>query len=302
MFDRSRYNWAATQVDTCLKFDFGVPAPILTAAKKVMDDDGFFKDVRKAKEASDLNWYSAMAMVGGQTLADLHNNDHDNVPASLSIALINTSAAAMVMTKGFGVPQAQAWVEEQYQIFGVLEDKSGSNEKIESNGCEHESPYIEAISVATEMFDWEQEEIEHISALATKWDILDAKDIAEVFGISEDVEHAPWELTPMFHAAMHIGYLNAIEALRDDIREELDQGGDSLQDLSVVKLMLIESMEAKFAVRYQELVEAVFRVCGWDWDERTKGNAHFFANHLDKVDMPKHVIREKLIARLRDSQ
>jgi hypothetical protein len=302
MFDRSRYNWAATQVDTCLKFDFDVPLPILTAAKKVMDDDDFFSDVKKAKEDSDLNWYSAMAMAGGQTLANLHNNDHDNVPVSLSIALINASAAAMVMTKGFGVPQAQAWIEEQYQTFGVLEDKSVSNEKIESNGCEHESPYIEAISVATEMFDWEQEEIEHISALATKWDILDAKDIAEVFGISEDVEHAPWELTPMFHAALHIGNLYGIEELKDEIREELNQGGDTLKDLNVLKLAFIEGVENRFVVRYQELVEAVFRVCGWDWDDRTKGNAHFFAKHLDKVNMPKPVIREKLIARLRASQ
>jgi len=302
MFARSRYNWAATQVETCLKFDFDVSDLILKASKHALEDDSFFRDVKKAKDSSDINWYAAMAYVGGQTLADLHNEDHDNVPVPLSVALIHVSAAAMVMTKGFGVPQAQEWIEEQYETFGVLEHNNGSPDKSNSDNVEETSPYSKAVAAATDMFDWEEDDVEQVSAEVAKWELPAAEELAEVFGISDDIDHTPWELHPMFQAGLHIARMNVIEELKQEIAEELENGGSSLQDLSVIHIMLLEGVEAKSANRYQELVEAVFKVCGWDWDERAKGNAHFFAKNLDKVGMSKPDMRDAMISLIRKIQ
>ena len=302
MFARSRYNWAATQVETCLKFDFGVTDLILKASKMVLEDDAFFRDVKKAKDASDINWYAATAFVAGQTLADVHNEDHANVPLPLSVGLIHVSAAAMVMTKGFGVPQAQEWIEEQYETFGLLDDGSGNPDGADSGDVEEESPYLDAVAVAAEMFDWDEDEVDRISDEVSEWGIRAAEEIAEAFGISDDIDHTPWELNPMFQAGMHIARVNVIQDLKEEISDELDKGGDSLQDLSVIHIMLLEGVEAKSASRYQELVEAVFKVCGWDWDERAKGNAHFFAKNFDKAGMSVEDIRDAIISLIRKMQ
>ena len=302
MFARSRYNWAATQVETCLKFDFGVTDLILKASKLVLEDDAFFRDVKRAKDASNVNWYAATAAVGGQTLADVHNEDHANVPLPLSVGLIHVSAAAMVMTKGFGVPQAQEWVEEQYETFGLLDEGSDNSDGVDSGEIEEESPYLDAVALAAEMFDWDEDEVDRISHEVLEWGIRTAEEIAEAFGISDDIDHIPWELNPMLQAGMHIARINVIQDLMEEISDDLDKGGDSLQDLSVIHIMLLEGVEARSANRYQELVEAVFKVCEWDWDERAKGNAPFFAKNLDKVGMPVADIRDAIISLIRKMQ
>ena len=108
MFSRSRYNWAATQVETCLKFDFGLTDFQISLAQVVLNDDAFFRDSERIKKQMDCNWYFAIAYVAKDALAKLS----DSVERPMRLGIIYAAAGGMVMTKELGVPHAQAWIEE----------------------------------------------------------------------------------------------------------------------------------------------------------------------------------------------
>ena len=63
------------------------------------------------------------------------------MPLPLSVGLIHVSAAAMVMTKGFGVPQAQEWIEEQYETFGLLDEGLGNPDGTDAQDIESSSVF-----------------------------------------------------------------------------------------------------------------------------------------------------------------
>ena len=300
MFDRSRYNWAATQVETCLKFDFGADDAQVVSSKEVLELDSFFSDVKRAKNADKLNWYAAIGLVSGQTLADLHSADHQNVPISISLGLINAAAAAMVMTKAFGVPQAQVWIDEQMEQFGVVKSTKEKTAGLSDSDSAEESPFPNAFGIVTDKFHWEDEDVAHYSEESNSWTSQGAYELAQTFEIDEELDHIPWELHPLMGAAMHIARHAAIQAVREDMRSDLDEGAERLSDIGIVTLMVSETSELECANKYLELVEATFGAMDLEWDERLRDNAQFFAKNLDKAGITDAMLKEHMTSQLRE--
>ena len=61
MFDRSRYNWAVTQIETSCKFDYAATEEAIDAIKGFLDSDEIYRGVNQARKQNDLDWYQAIA-------------------------------------------------------------------------------------------------------------------------------------------------------------------------------------------------------------------------------------------------
>lgn len=162
--------------------------------------------------------------------------------------------------------------------------------------------YRKAIQKAAARFNWEESDLEGISEEAAGWELQQAVDLAEAFSI-DGLDHPPWELNPMFQAGMYLARVKALENLRDEMRDELrsenDNGGESLRDLSVIHLMFLETHNGNLMGKYLELAETVSELTGLEWEESLVGNLHFFANNLEKLGITDEAIREQTIALVR---
>lgn len=61
MFNRSRYNWATTQVETSGKFDFALPESAIQLMKAILADDDLYSEVNRVRKNTGSTWYEAIA-------------------------------------------------------------------------------------------------------------------------------------------------------------------------------------------------------------------------------------------------
>ena len=294
MFARSRYNWATSQVETCLKFDFGLANFQIDLAKFILEDDAFFRDCERIKKELDCNWYFAVAYVAKDALAKLS----DSVERPLRLGIIYAAAGGMVMTKELGVPHAQAWIKEQLETFSTQNDGEAENSS-DSNALppDEESPFPFAMRLAARKFDWGGDDSDRYSTDAHEWTQEGAYEIATAFGLdNDDFDHVPWELHPMLQAAIHIARHECVKAIMEEMREQREELGNELQDLNVLILMMLETSELDAASKYLDIVEATYETLDLEWEDKFRGNAHFFAANLAKVGMPEEYIREEMIS------
>ena len=63
MFERSRYNWAITQVETSCKFDYGATEEGLEMVKIFLNSDEVFEMTNAQRKTAGQGWYKALAAV-----------------------------------------------------------------------------------------------------------------------------------------------------------------------------------------------------------------------------------------------
>ena len=89
-----------------------------------------------------------------------------------------------------------------------MDEGSGNPDGTDAQDIEEVAPYLDAVAVAAEMFDWDEDEVDRISDEVSAFGIRAAEEMAEAFGIADDIAIPPWELNPMFQAGMHIARIN----------------------------------------------------------------------------------------------
>jgi len=300
MFARSRYNWASSQVDTCLKYDFGTEAGWLRSANKVMEDDDFFLDVKYAKDKQNWNWYAAIAWAAGEKLASLHNDLRKDAPRDLSFSLIIVAAAATVLTKGMGVPQAEEWIEKQCITFGLVHHDDSEGED-STNGQEDfvdiAWPFDDlAGTQKSEGQKWSIEELTDVFLGADNWPQEELFRIADALGISDGLDHTPWEFVPLLTAAVFIEQSNIL----DEVQEEMRDGNTEYDDLNVLAVMMHQTVVQENAMNCLELLEPLYAVMNLEWDEQIKGNVGFFVTKLEAVGISRESLKTALIEAIGD--
>ena len=123
MFDRSRYNWAATQVETSCKFDFAATDEEVDVIKSFLAQDALFEMTNARRKRDGLNWYHALAAV----MRSLKNNGGE---VELQVAQLQLYALifAACATKA-GVTASSSFLEvlaDSYEVFGL--DRSEMDE------------------------------------------------------------------------------------------------------------------------------------------------------------------------------
>lgn len=77
MFDRSRYNWATTQVEASCKFEFAATDEAIDSIKSFLAQDEMFEMTNARRKSGGVDWYHALAAV----LFSLRdNNNEDELP------------------------------------------------------------------------------------------------------------------------------------------------------------------------------------------------------------------------------
>lgn len=294
MFARSRYNWASSQIDTCLKYDFGTDAGWLRLANKVMDDDDFFIDTKYAKDKQNWNWYAAIAWTAGERLANLHNELKDDAPKDVSFSLIIVAAAATVLTKGMGVPQAEEWIQEQCKTFGLLsETEYGDAEGEDNVFLEVSWPFDDLVGTQkSEDENWTAAELQTLFRGKDSWPVEELDRIAKVLGLEDELDHTPWEFIPLLTAAMFIQQSNILDEIQDAMRDSADTEYD---ELNVIALMMHQTTVQAGAVNCLEILEPLYEVMGLAWDERVKDNVHFFVSRLEALGLSKESLKTEVV-------
>lgn len=300
MFARSRYNWASSQVDTCLKYDFGTEAGWLRLANKVMDDDDFFIDAKYAKDKQNWNWYSAIAWTAGERLAKLHNEFKDDAPKDVSFSLIIVAAAATVLTKGMGVPQAEEWIEKQCITFGLVnrdesEDESSTTEQ--DDFVDIAWPFDDLAGIQkSNGEEWSINELTDVFLGADNWPPEELFRIADALGISEGLDHTPWEFVPLLTAAVFVEQSNIL----DEVQDEMRSGNSEYDDLNVMAVMMHQTSIQENAMNCLELLEPLYEAMNLEWDEQIKGNVGFFVSKLEVVGIDRNSLKTTLIEVIRE--
>lgn len=78
MFDRSRYNWATSQIESRGKFDLALPEPTVQLIKAILADEDFYSEVNRVRKNAGGTWYEAIAAgcvnIGQNEEAEIEKN------------------------------------------------------------------------------------------------------------------------------------------------------------------------------------------------------------------------------------
>ena len=122
MSDRTKYNWTATKIEACIKFDFNVGELPVEAAKQVLETDSFFVNTSRCLSEHSIEWLEAIGMTSDKALLDLSSGEVSAELHSVVIGLVYVAAATSVMRGHLGVAQAIRWGDLQLAKYGVFPD------------------------------------------------------------------------------------------------------------------------------------------------------------------------------------
>ena len=120
MIDRTKYNWTATKIEACIKFDFDIGEPPVAMAKQVLETDTFFNEASRCLSEHSVEWIEAIGMASDNALRELSNGEVGAELHGFVIGLVYIAAATSVMRGHLGVPQAVRWGDLQLAKYGVF--------------------------------------------------------------------------------------------------------------------------------------------------------------------------------------
>ena len=120
MIDRTKYNWTATKIEACIKFDFNVGESVVAMAKLVLENDAFFRDTDRYRNEQACDWLAAISQTAEKSLKDMADVGAiaDNHEAALGVIYI--AGASSVMMAHLSVSKALEWCDEQIKKYEVL--------------------------------------------------------------------------------------------------------------------------------------------------------------------------------------
>jgi len=122
MIDRTKYNWTATKIEACIKFDFDLGESVVAMAKLVLENDAFFRDTDRCRNEQASDWLAAISQTAEKSLKDMADVGAiaDNHEAALGVIYI--AGASSVMMAHLSVSKALEWCDEQIKKYEVLPD------------------------------------------------------------------------------------------------------------------------------------------------------------------------------------
>lgn len=193
-----------------------------------------------------------------------------------------------------------AYRETAAELTKVMSQAIGGQQEpaIEQSPSPSEAnPFPAALKLAAQKFDWDDDSLKNYSDAFSDWTLEEAYKIADDFGLDrEDLDHVPWELHPMLQAAISIARQNTVRSMMDEMSERRDESGHELENLNVLTMMMLETSELSVASKYLEIAEATYEVLELEWEDAMRGNAHYFADNLDKLGLTQEYLREKMIS------
>lgn len=122
VIDRTKYNWTATKIEACIKFDFDIGEPPVAMAKQVLETDTFFNEASRCLSEHSVEWIEAIGMASDNALRELSNGEVGAELHGFVIGLVYIAAATSVVRGHLGVPQAIRWGDLQLAKYGVFPD------------------------------------------------------------------------------------------------------------------------------------------------------------------------------------
>lgn len=121
MFDRSRYNWATTQVETSCKFDFAATDDAIEFIKSFLAQDDLFDMTNAKRKSGGVDWYHALAAV----MFSLRDNDEVGELPEAQRRLYALIFAACAAKAGAGGSSPSAALANSYEQFGLDRSEIG---------------------------------------------------------------------------------------------------------------------------------------------------------------------------------
>jgi len=115
MFDRSRYNWATTQVETLCKFDFAATDQAIDFIKSFLAQDDLFEMTSARRKSDGVNWYHALAAV----ISSLRDNNNEGELPDDQRRLYALIFAACATKAGVASSSPSAVLADSYEQFGL---------------------------------------------------------------------------------------------------------------------------------------------------------------------------------------
>ena len=115
MFDRSRYNWATTQVETSCKFDFAATDQAIDFIKTFLAQDEMFEMTNARRKGGGVDWYHALAAV----MFSLRDNDNEGELTEDQRRLYALIFAACATKAGATSSSPSAALADSYEQFGL---------------------------------------------------------------------------------------------------------------------------------------------------------------------------------------
>lgn len=115
MFDRSRYNWATTQVETSCKFDFAATDEAIDFIKSFLAQDSLFEMANTKRKSGGVDWYHALAAV----MFSLRDNNNEGELPEDQRRLYALIFAACATKAGVASSSPSAALADSYEQFGL---------------------------------------------------------------------------------------------------------------------------------------------------------------------------------------
>lgn len=286
MFERTRLNWALTQVDTCAVYDWGLSREISKAATAELEADEITQAIIDIKKQRKFSWYEAIAQVCLVRIGDNFKGDWGDADI-MPLRLMGLAA----MTKHFNGNTARARdTFEELEQLHVHEGRPHKSSAAPAECNASKCPYEEALVYAQQRFDWEDVDVRTIRAHFDEWtlerayDVLIHVDLAEHFN-----DHTPWEVNPIFESGAHTLTLQLLSDIEQDMREHK-------LDLNPLSLMVKQTAAMKTLELFLQFVEAVHQTMDLDWEEEMGSqNAKFFAAKMRKSANIKKLKKQLII-------
>ena len=291
MFDRTRYNWATTKVEACLKFDIDVPDEWFERAKFVLATDEFFDEALRVKKAQGCDWFEAISKNADEILNVLGRN-RESASSGVYFGVVSAAAGAAVMAK--------ILTPEQGRQFLIAKQDAWDEGDVGTSKVESSAIYEEAALKAMEENGWSDDDFQQVRQDISQWTLGQAKELAGHFGIADGIDHDPWELNPLVQAGIYAAKIRILEEMIDDLREAIGDSEHELAGVNGLHVMTLTSIFKGAATRQIELAEAVYSVTDLEWRPEMAKNVHFFANNLYRLDVSDGELRDGLIAQLRE--
>jgi len=121
MFERSRYNWATTQVETSCKFDFAATDEALEFVTLFLSQDDIFEMTNSHRKSSGSDWYKSLAVV----LFVLRDSATEEMPDYQRKLYALIFAACAVKSGSAGSSPFEA-LASSYEQFGLSRSELGA--------------------------------------------------------------------------------------------------------------------------------------------------------------------------------
>lgn len=292
MFERTRYNWATTKVEACLNFDIKVPEAWVAEASRLLASNEFFQETLEFKKERKCDWFPAISGAADQVFNAFRDAQH-SISGELYFAVVSVGAGAAVMAKMITEEQGREFLKaKQDEWFQASGDSTPT-------GDEPSAIYEKSALAAAEHNGWSDEDLQQVRQDISEWTLGQAKELAVHFGISDGIDHDPWELNPLVQAGIYSAKVRILEELIDDLREAIGDSEHELSGINGLHVMTLTTIFKGAATRQIELAQAVYSVTDLEWQPGMEKNVHFFANNLYRLDVSDGELRDGLIAQLR---